>query len=148
MNLWIFVYIGNFIGSLFWAYICANGPFVSFDAAGVATVTAFGSRAIAIAGAKASYVGMMGFYSAFLKAIACNWLVNLAILLGICADDSRQVLRDLVPDHGLRFQRLRTLDREHVLHPRRYLDLNADRCSNHSKLGQHVDSQRYPRHAW
>ena len=88
MTLWVFVYIGNFIGSVVFAYICAYGPFVSFDAAGVGTVTAFGSRAIAIAGAKVSYVGMMGFYSAFLKAIACNWLVNLAILLGICADDA------------------------------------------------------------
>ncbi len=87
MNLWIFVYIGNLIGSVVWAYICANGPFVSFDAAGVGTVTAFGTRAIAIAGAKVSYVGMMGMWSAFLKAIACNWLVNLAILLGICSDD-------------------------------------------------------------
>ena len=88
LNLWVFVYIGNFIGSVVFAYICANGPFVSFDAAGVGTVTAFGSRAIAIAAAKTSYVGIMGFYSAFLKAIACNWLVNLAILLGICADDA------------------------------------------------------------
>jgi formate/nitrite transporter len=88
INLWVFVYIGNFIGSVVFAYICANGPFVSFDAAGVGTVTAFGSRAIAIAGAKCGYVGIMGFYSAFLKGIACNWLVNLAILLGICADDA------------------------------------------------------------
>jgi len=88
LNLWLFVYIGNFIGSVVFAYICANGPFVSFDAAGVGTLTAFGSRAIAIAGAKCSYVGIMGFYSAFLKGIACNWLVNLAILLGICADDA------------------------------------------------------------
>src|SRR5512145_791455 len=88
MNLWIFVYIGNFIGSVVFAYICAYGPFVSFDAAGVGTVTAFGTRAIAIAGAKVSYVGLMGMWSAFLKGIACNWLVNLAILLGICADDA------------------------------------------------------------
>jgi len=87
-NLWIFVYIGNLIGSIVFAYICAYGPFVSFDAAGVGTVTAFGSRAITIAAAKTSYVGLMGFYSAFLKGIACNWLVNLAILLGICADDA------------------------------------------------------------
>jgi formate/nitrite transporter FocA (FNT family) len=65
LTLWVFVYIGNLIGSLVWAYIMANGPFVSFDAAGVATVTAFGTRAIAIAGAKTSYVGMMGMYSAF-----------------------------------------------------------------------------------
>jgi formate/nitrite transporter len=88
LTLWVFVYIGNFIGSVVWAYIMANGPFVSFDAAGVATATAFGSRAIAIMGAKTGYVGMMGMYSAFLKGIGCNWLVNLAILLGICADDA------------------------------------------------------------
>jgi len=88
LNLWIFVYIGNLIGSIVFAYIMAYGPLVSFDAAGVGTVTAFGSRAIAIAGAKVSYTGMMGMWSLFLKAIACNWLVNLAILLGICADDA------------------------------------------------------------
>jgi len=88
MNLWLWVYIGNFIGSVVFAYIMANGPFVSFDAAGVGTVTAFGTRAIAIAKAKTAYVGLMGFWSAFLKGIACNWLVNLAILLGICADDA------------------------------------------------------------
>ena len=88
INLWVWVYVGNLIGSVVFAYICANGPFVSFDAAGVGTVTAFGTRAIAIAAAKTSYVGLMGFYSAFLKGIACNWLVNLAILLGICADDA------------------------------------------------------------
>ncbi len=88
INLWIWVYIGNFIGSVVWAYIMANGPYVSFDAMGVGTVTAFGSRAIAIAGAKTAYVGMMGAWSAFLKGIGCNWLVNLAILLGICADDA------------------------------------------------------------
>ena len=87
LTLWVFVYIGNLIGSMFWAYLMANGPFVSFDAAGAATVTAFGSRAIAIAAAKVSYVGMMGMWSAFLKGIGCNYLVNLAILLGICSDD-------------------------------------------------------------
>jgi len=87
LTLWVFVYIGNIIGSIFWAYLMANGPYVSFDAAGAATVTAFGSRAIAIAGAKVSYVGMMGMWSAFLKGIGCNYLVNLAILLGICSDD-------------------------------------------------------------
>jgi len=87
LTLWVFVYIGNLIGSVFWAYLMANGPFVTWDAAGAATITAFGTRAIAIAGAKVSYVGMMGMWSAFLKAIGCNYLVNLAILLGICSDD-------------------------------------------------------------
>jgi formate/nitrite transporter len=87
MNLWLWVYIGNLIGSILYAYLMANGPFVSFDAAGAATVNAFGARAIAIAAGKVSYVTMAGQYSAFWKAIGCNWLVNLAVLLGICADD-------------------------------------------------------------
>jgi formate/nitrite transporter len=87
LNLWVWVYIGNLIGSLVFAYIMAYGPFTSWGADGTATVTAFGLRAIAIAGAKVSYVGVAGMWSAFLKAIACNWLVNLAILLGICSDD-------------------------------------------------------------
>jgi formate/nitrite transporter len=87
LNLWVWVYIGNLIGSIVYAYIMAYGPFSSWDAAGAVTVTAFGTRAIAIAGAKVSYVSMAAQWSCFVKAIACNWLVNLAVLLGICADD-------------------------------------------------------------
>jgi formate/nitrite transporter len=87
LNLWVMVYIGNLIGSLVFAYIMAYGPFSAWNALGVGTVTSFGTRAIAIAAFKVQYVGMMGMWSAFLKAIGCNWLVNLAILLGICADD-------------------------------------------------------------
>jgi formate/nitrite transporter len=88
LNLWVWVYIGNLIGSIFYAYIMANGPFVSFNAAGAATVNAFGVTAVKIAMGKISYAGVMGMWSAFLKGIGCNWLVNLAILLGICADDA------------------------------------------------------------
>ena len=87
LNLWVWVYVGNFIGSVWYAYLMAYGPFTTWDAAGAATVTAFGTRAIAIAGAKTAYVGTAGMWSAFLKGIGCNWLVNLGILLGICADD-------------------------------------------------------------
>ena len=88
INLWIWVYIGNLVGSVFYAYIMANGPFVTWNATGNAVITAFGFRAIDIGIAKVSYVGVMGMWSAFLKGIGCNWLVNLAILLGICADDA------------------------------------------------------------
>jgi formate/nitrite transporter len=87
LNLWIWVYIGNLIGSLWYAYLMAYGPFTAWDAAGAATVTGFGMRAISIAAFKVQYVGAAAMWSAFLKAIGCNWLVNLAILLGICADD-------------------------------------------------------------
>ncbi|HUT38495.1 MAG TPA: formate/nitrite transporter family protein [Methanoregula sp.] len=87
LNLWVWVYIGNLIGSIFYAFLMANGPFVSYNALGVVSVNAFGARAIAIAAGKVSYVTLAGQFSAFWKAIGCNWLVNLAILLGICADD-------------------------------------------------------------
>ena len=88
LNLWLWVYIGNLIGSIVFAYIMAYGPCVSFDAAGTATLTAFGARAIAIATAKTSYISGMALWSVFVKGIGCNWLVNLAVLLGICADDA------------------------------------------------------------
>lgn len=93
LNLWIWVFIGNLIGSVVWAYFCAHGPFVSFgiDAstgATTATITAYGTRAIALAAAKTSSAGLMGFYSGFLKGIAGTWLINLAILLGMCSDDT------------------------------------------------------------
>jgi formate/nitrite transporter len=88
LNLWVWVYIGNLIGSIVYAYIMAYGPFTSWDAAGVATVNAFGISAVNIAIGKVGYVGGAATWSAFVKAIGCNWLVNLAVLLGICADDA------------------------------------------------------------
>lgn len=78
---WLWVYIGNFIGSLFWAYIMVWGPFCK---GGGPDLTAFGLNAIGIAEAKTlPYIaaGTMGLWSAFLKGIACNLLVNIAILL-------------------------------------------------------------------
>ncbi|TAJ44268.1 formate/nitrite transporter family protein [Methanofollis fontis] len=87
INLWVWVYIGNLIGSIVYAYLMAVGPFTSWDAAGAGTATAFGLSAVNIAAGKVSYVGLAAQWSLFWKAIGCNWLVNLAILLGICADD-------------------------------------------------------------
>jgi len=87
INLWVWVFIGNLIGSIVYAYIMAYGPFTGWNAAGVGVANAFGVNAVSIAVGKVSYVGLAATWSAFLKAIGCNWLVNLAVLLGICADD-------------------------------------------------------------
>jgi formate/nitrite transporter len=79
---WFWVYIGNFIGSLFWAYLMDMGPFIK--GGNTAEITAFGKSAIAIAEAKTlPYManGFAGYWSAFMKAIGCNLLVNIAILL-------------------------------------------------------------------
>jgi len=80
-NAWFWVYIGNFIGSLFWAYLMVVGP---FSKGGGPELTVFGQNAIAIAEAKTlPYIaaGTIGYWSAFMKGIACNLLVNVAILL-------------------------------------------------------------------
>ncbi|HDQ08345.1 MAG TPA: formate/nitrite transporter family protein [Methanoculleus sp.] len=88
LNLWIWVYIGNLIGSIVFAYFMAVGPLTNFAASGTGTATAFGVTAVSIAVGKVSYIGPAALWSSFIKAICCNWLVNLAILLGICADDA------------------------------------------------------------
>ncbi len=89
LNVWIWVYIGNLIGSLAYAYIMVNGPFTSGNF-GAAEPNAFGMSAVAIAvGKTLTYksVGSSGLWSCFLSAIGCNFLVNVAILLGIAAKD-------------------------------------------------------------
>ena len=87
---WLWVYIGNVIGSFFYAYVMAVGPFVDGTASGAMAVNVFGLNAVNIAVAKIltyKAVGTAGVWSCFMKAIGCNFLVNIAILLAITADD-------------------------------------------------------------
>ncbi|PKN89085.1 MAG: formate transporter [Deltaproteobacteria bacterium HGW-Deltaproteobacteria-1] len=87
---WVWVYIGNFVGSLAYAYVMVIGPFVGGTADGTMVVNAFGMNAIGIAAGKIltyKAVGTAGLWSSFIKAIGCNFLVNIAILLAITADD-------------------------------------------------------------
>lgn len=87
---WVWVYIGNLVGSIFYAYIMTVGPFVSGQADGTMAVNAFGMTAVGIAAGKIlgyKAVGAMGLWSCFIKAIGCNFLVNIAILLAITADN-------------------------------------------------------------
>jgi formate/nitrite transporter len=82
------VYAGNFAGSLFWAYLMVWGP---FHKPGTHELNAFGQSAVAIAQLKTlpyAAAGVAGLGSAFAKGIACNILVNLAILLGLSAEET------------------------------------------------------------
>ena len=102
MKLWLFVYIGNFIGSIFWAYmmytttLSAHGELIArlgadgkqmLDATGNPLMwpkSGFGQFAVKIAEGKVAYGGLAGFKSfwvPFMSGIACNLLVNVAILL-------------------------------------------------------------------
>lgn len=84
--LWVLVYIGNLIGSVFLAFLVSFGPYVTWSG-GAAAATAFGLRAIQIGSAKVAYTGAMGFLSCFFKGILCNWLVCLSLFLGLAADE-------------------------------------------------------------
>lgn len=86
---WTFVYIGNLIGSLAWAYLMVMGPFTQGNFTSPEP-NAFALNAVAIAvGKTLAYktAGTMGLWSCFLNGIACNFLVNVAILLAITAKD-------------------------------------------------------------
>jgi formate transporter len=85
---WLWVYVGNFVGSLFWAYLMYWGPLRKY---GTAELSVFGQSTVAIAQAKVlTYAAARsaGLVAAFAKGVACNILVNLAILLGLSADNT------------------------------------------------------------
>lgn len=86
---WVFVYIGNLIGSVAWAYLMLIGPFSQGNFAGP-DPNAFALNAVGIAIAKTmpyKAAGMVGWWAALANGIGCNFLVNAAILLAITAKD-------------------------------------------------------------
>jgi len=78
---WFWVYLGNLIGAVFLAWMIA-GQTGLLD--GV-----FGGTAIQIASAKVSHevVGHSHNLAYFFRAIGCNWLVCLAVLMAMSARD-------------------------------------------------------------
>ena len=73
---WGLSYVGNFIGSLFVAYVLAY-------LAGLFLLDPWHANIVAIAQSK----GTQDFLPLFVKAIGCNWLVCLAVWLAAAADD-------------------------------------------------------------
>jgi len=76
---WTVVYFANFVGSLILVGIIIGGGFLSDGTA----VTALGAKALAIGQAKTG----LSFAAAFWRAIACNWLVCLAVWLASASKD-------------------------------------------------------------
>jgi formate transporter len=72
---WFFVYVGNFVGSILLALIIANS--------GLSATAVVGKTACNIAAGKCS----LDFMSALCRGIGCNWLVCLAVLMAIAAQD-------------------------------------------------------------
>ncbi|WP_088185923.1 formate/nitrite transporter family protein [Desulfosporosinus sp. FKA] len=74
---WFFVYIGNFIGSVFIAYLMVQSGLFSSSAGLLGGIT------IKIA----SYKVGLSFSSAFYLGLMCNWLVCLAVWMAYGAKD-------------------------------------------------------------
>jgi len=74
---WFFVYLGNFIGSVFIAFLIVKSGQLSIGHSHLAVTT------IKIA----SYKVGLSFSSAFILGILCNWLVCLAVWLSYGAKD-------------------------------------------------------------
>ena len=74
---WVCVYIGNFIGSLLVAFICANFGWVGA-----------GGGALAVSSMKIAVGKMtMPFQNAFFMGVLCNILVTLGVLFSLSAKD-------------------------------------------------------------
>lgn len=85
---WVFVYIGNFIGSVLTAFSCANFGQLNFSGGGLAVYT------IRLATGKVA----LSFGNAFVSAIFCNVLVCLAVLCSLAAKDiAGRVLGTILP---------------------------------------------------
>lgn len=81
MKNWTAVYLGNLVGSVLLAYlIAANTGLLD---------GAVGGTAIKIASSKVSseITGMSHNYAYFCRAIGCNWLVCLAVMMALAAKD-------------------------------------------------------------
>lgn len=84
---WGWVYLGNFIGSVFVGYLIA----VALTGAFGHEAGALGDKVIAVAEAKTlSYAddGAAGWLTAWVKGILCNWMVALGTFLGLSSTSS------------------------------------------------------------
>ncbi len=81
MKNWCWVYLGNLLGSVFLAWMIASQTGL-LDGA-------FGGTALQIASAKVSteIVGSTHNVAYFYRAVGCNWLVCLAVLLAMSAQE-------------------------------------------------------------
>ena len=84
---WLWVFLGNFLGSVFVGGLLAFALTKGFhEAAGP-----LGDKIIAVARSKTlsyEHVGAAGWTSAFIKAVLCNWMVAMGTVLGLSSSST------------------------------------------------------------
>lgn len=78
---WLIVYFGNFIGSVLLAYIIAYASGLLDGAVGGTALT------LASAKVNTSVEGISHNTAYFFRAVGCNWLVCLAVMMALAAQD-------------------------------------------------------------
>lgn len=84
---WGWVYLGNFIGSVFVGYLIAISLTENFTL----DAGSLGAKIIAVAQSKTlvyEHAGANGWLTAFVKGILCNWMVTMATMLGFGSTSS------------------------------------------------------------
>lgn len=77
---WIVVFTGNFIGSLFYAFLYSMVVTDSYTSYGAPTVAAIKAATAAKTLHYADLGALKGFTTCFFKAILCNWMVCMGVL--------------------------------------------------------------------
>jgi formate/nitrite transporter len=94
---WIFVYVGNFIGSILYTYLVYRaGLFGEVTGAfgGVSEIQGMGALAVSVAAKKMS----LSFGTALIRGVFCNILVILAVIMSAMARDiTAKMLCCMVP---------------------------------------------------
>lgn len=79
---WSWLFLGNLIGSVAYGVLLA----IALTSAGKADVTGVAAKIVSLAEAKTigyAALGTAGMVTAFVKAILCNWLVCLAVVMAM-----------------------------------------------------------------
>jgi formate/nitrite transporter len=84
---WGWVFLGNLIGSVIYGGLLA----IALTNMGAVAPTGVAARIVAIAEAKTTgyaAFGMAGMVTVFVKAILCNWMVCLGVVLAMCTNST------------------------------------------------------------
>ena len=119
---WGWVFLGNLIGSVAYGALLA----IALTDMGAIAPAGVAARLIAAAEAKTTgyeAFGFAGMVTVFVKAMLCNWMVCLAVVLAMTHDLHHRQDRDrLDADPDLLRPGLRALRRQHVHHSDRHDD--------------------------
>jgi formate transporter len=87
-RLWIIVWAGNLIGAFGYAVLMSQSVLITYGSDGVGTVTSAGVATVSMAAVKCGYGSPSGILSLLGSAVVAGWMLNLGVLLALCADDA------------------------------------------------------------